>query len=609
MTTFKETGLSPQVLKAIDELGFITPTPIQCKTIPALLTSEKDLVALAQTGTGKTAAFGLPIVDQIQIGELHIQALVLCPTRELCIQITEDLKRYAKYRTGLEILPVYGGTEIRPQIKALKAGVQIVVGTPGRVNDLINKNILKPQSIKWMVLDEADEMLNMGFKEELDAIFQATPPGRQTLLFSATMPKEIERIANQYMRERDEISVGQKNASTLNVSHHYFLTHARDRYEALKRIADIYPGIYGIVFCRTRQETKDVADKLLADGYNAEALHGDLSQVQRDLVMGKFRTRLLQILVATDVAARGIDITDLSHVINYNLPDDSEVYIHRSGRTGRAGKLGISIALVHLKEKHKIRDIERMAKVKFERKMLPTGIEICHKQLFHMIEKVEHIDVNQEQIEPYMAEIYEKLAAIDRDDLIKRFVSAEFNSFLDYYKDAADLNVYEDESRVSRRNSSSSESSNGNMKRMFINIGKAKNLTPPVLFSLIEQFTGKKGIDIGKIEILRNFSFFEVEKEWEPQLMKAFKSASYLGERISIEPADQKQQESSSRPSNERRPYGGGNDNRSSDRSGDRKSSDRGDRSNVRSSDRSSDRGGSSSSSRPSGDKRKRFTR
>jgi ATP-dependent RNA helicase DeaD len=539
MTTFKETGLSPEVLKAIEELGYVTPTPIQIQTIPTLLRSEQDLVALAQTGTGKTAAFGLPIVDQVQLGEPQVQALILCPTRELCLQITEDLKRFSKYRRGLNVLAVYGGTEIRTQIRALKDGAQIVVGTPGRVNDLINRKVLKIDRVARLVLDEADEMLNMGFKEELDAIISQTPAERQTLLFSATMSPEISSMANRYMHERGEISVGSKNAGAKNVTHVYYMVHARDRYDALKRVADLFPGIYGIVFCRTRQETKDVAEHLIADGYNAEALHGDLSQAQRDHVMGRFRARHLQILVATDVAARGIDVNELSHVINYNLPDDPEIYIHRSGRTGRAGRSGVSIAIVHAKEKGRIRDIERLAKVTFERKMVPNGSEICQKQLLHFIDKVENIEVNQEQIAPLMDEIYKKLESIDRDELIKRFVSAEFNSFLEYYQKSPDLNIYDDQ-KSQRRSGSAGEGSSSHYTRLFINLGKVNNFNPPSLFGIIEQSTGKRGIDLGKIEILRNFSFFEIDKEWEKPIMSALNNYRFNGERVVVEVAEAK---------------------------------------------------------------------
>ncbi|MFT3737697.1 MAG: DEAD/DEAH box helicase [Breznakibacter sp.] len=575
MTTFKETGLSPEVLKAIDELGFTTPTPIQVQTIPTLLKSEQDLVALAQTGTGKTAAFGLPVVDQIQIGDPSVQALVLCPTRELCLQITEDLRRFSKYRKGLEVTAVYGGAEIRTQIRALKQGSQIVVGTPGRVNDLINRHVLKLEGIKWLILDEADEMLNMGFKDELDAIIGQTPSERQTLLFSATMPKEISAMANRYMRERDEISVGSRNEGAKNVKHMYYLVHARDRYDALKRVADIYPGVYGIVFCRTRQECKEVSDKLIADGYNAEALHGDLSQVQRDQVMGRFRNRHLQLLVATDVAARGIDVNELTHVINYNLPDDPEVYIHRSGRTGRAGRSGESIAIVHSKEKGKLKDVERMAKITFERKMVPNGPEICQKQLLHFIDKVEQTEVNQEQVEPLMEEIYKKLESIDREELIKRFVSAEFTTFLKYYENSPDLNIHED-----GRKKDKPGVGRAGFSRLFINLGKANNFTPPALFSLIEQATGQRGIELGKIEILRNFSFFEVETENESLMIESLTNTRFRGERVSVEVAE-------ARSESKKDHHGGGSFRR------DRGSSPKGDfgrRSEARHSDKKSSR-------------------
>ena len=548
MKTFKETGLSPEILKAVDELGFDTPTPIQAQTIPCLLKSEQDLVALAQTGTGKTAAFGLPIVDQIQIGENTVQSLILCPTRELCLQITDDMKKFSLYRDGLNILPVYGGTDIGSQIRSLKSqNIHVVVGTPGRVNDLIRRNILKLKSIKWLVLDEADEMLNMGFKEELDAIIETTPEERQTLLFSATMPKEISSMANRYMKERDEISIGKKNSGASNVKHGYYLVHAKDRYDALKRVADIYPGIYGIVFCRTRQETKDIADKLIADGYNAEALHGDLSQSQRDQVMSKFRTKVLQILVATDVAARGIDVNDLTHVINYNLPDDPEIYIHRSGRTGRAGKKGESIAIIHSREKGRLKDIERLSGISFERQMVPNGEEICKKQLLHFIDKVENIEVDQNNTDPVMDLVFEKLASISKEELIKKFVSAELNILLDYYKNSPDLNIYKEEKNARRKSSP-------NFSRMFINIGRSKNLSPQNLFALIREHTGKKGIEIGRIEILRNFSFFELDKEWETPVIKAFNNVRYKGEKLVVEKAGPKTNNSRDTGKNNNRP-------------------------------------------------------
>jgi ATP-dependent RNA helicase DeaD len=386
---FNETGLSPNLLKAIEEMGFETPTPIQEKTIPLILNDNKDIVALAQTGTGKTAAFGLPVIQQITLSSNSTQALVLCPTRELCLQITKDLTKFSLYQGNINIVSVYGGASINEQIRQLDKGAHIVVATPGRALDLIKRKKLKLQTISWLVLDEADEMLSMGFKDDLDAILSGTPKEKQTLLFSATMPKEISVIAKKYMSNPVEVSVGKTNQGADNVSHEYFVVHARDRYEALKRIADVNPKVYGIVFCRTRAETKEVADNLIRDGYNADALHGDLSQEMRDIVMNRFRNRRLQLLVATDVAARGLDVNDLTHVINYNLPDDPEIYIHRSGRTGRAGKKGISLSILHLKERGKLKDIERMLNKKIENKPVPSGRDICEKQLFNLIDKVE----------------------------------------------------------------------------------------------------------------------------------------------------------------------------------------------------------------------------
>jgi len=434
MSTFEELGLKPEILKIIDELGFVNPTPIQEKIIPVILGSRKDLIGLAQTGTGKTAAFGLPIIQLVQ-------ALVLCPTRELGMQVANDLKTYGKYVKNFNVVSVYGGASIEPQINAIKKGCQVVVGTPGRTLDLIKRKVLKIKHIRWMVLDEADEMLNMGFKDELDAILEQTPAEKETLLFSATMPKEIRQIANKYMNDPEEVLAGKKNIGAENVRHEFYSVQAKDRYEVLKRIADMNPHIYSIVFCRTRRETKEVADKLIADGYNADALHGDLSQAQRDNVMKRFRTKHLQILVATDVAARGLDVNDLTHVINYNLPDELEAYIHRSGRTGRAGKSGISIAICHSRELNKIKRLEQLSGKKFVKKLVPGGAEICEKQLYNLIDKVEKIEVNESQIEKYLPVIYKKLDWLSREELIKHFVSVEFNSFLEYYKGAKDLNI------------------------------------------------------------------------------------------------------------------------------------------------------------------------
>ncbi|RLD51830.1 MAG: ATP-dependent helicase, partial [Bacteroidetes bacterium] len=441
MITFEETGISSDLLKAVKELGYETPTEIQEKAIPHLLSNDTDLVAFAQTGTGKTAAFGLPLIMQTDIKSSKTQSLILCPTRELCIQITRDMEGYSKYVKGFRVVPVYGGASIEKQIGDLKKGAHAVVGTPGRVLDLLNRKRLSFTNIEHLVLDEADEMLSMGFKDDLDDILKDSPEDKQILLFSATMPKEIERIANKFMTNPVEISAGKRNAGADNVNHEFYMVNARDRYSALKCLADLHPNIYGIVFCRTRRETKEVADKLMQDGYNADALHGDLSQAQRDHVMNRFRSKILQILVATDVAARGLDVTDLTHIINYNPPDDNEVYIHRSGRTGRAGKKGTSISIIHTREGHRIKALEKIVGKKFNKQNVPTGKEICEKQLFNLVDKVEKIEVDDSQIEQFLPVIYKKLDWLSREDLIKHFVSVEFNRFLGYYKNAPDINA------------------------------------------------------------------------------------------------------------------------------------------------------------------------
>jgi ATP-dependent RNA helicase DeaD len=563
MILFNETGLAPEMLKAIEQLGFVNPTPIQEKTIPLILNDKSDIVALAQTGTGKTAAFGLPVIQQIEAGNQSTQALVLCPTRELCMQITNDLTNFSKFRGSLNIVPVYGGASINEQIRLLDKGAQIVVATPGRAVDLISRKKLKLNNISWLVLDEADEMLSMGFKEDLDTILSGTPKEKQTMLFSATMPKEIASIAKKYMNRPVEVSVGKTNQGAENVVHEYFVVHARDRYEALKRIADVNPRIYGIVFCRTRAETKEVADNFIRDGYNADALHGDLSQEMRDIVMNRFRNRRLQILVATDVAARGLDVNDLTHVINYNLPDDPEIYIHRSGRTGRAGKKGISISILHMKERGKLREIEKMLNKTMEYKPVPTGRDICEKQLFNLIDKVENVDVNTTAIEDHLQVIYKKLEWLNREDLIKHFVAVEFNRFLASYENAPDLNV--DNSKHSDRSSAgkarSRKSTNDDnwdnevsfggknnfprrkgvtFSRMFMNIGKSDRMDKRTIINMINDTMPGKSVEIGEIEVLRNFSFFEIDRRFEFDLQKAFRQAEFKGKRIGLEVAKPK---------------------------------------------------------------------
>lgn len=542
MQTFEEIGLRPEILKAVQELGFEQPTPIQQQAIPYLLSEETDLLAFAQTGTGKTAAFSLPLLESVDTELKQIQALILCPTRELCLQIARDIESFAKFMK-LRTTAVYGGASIDKQIDSLRRGAHIVVGTPGRSLDLIKRKKLKLEQIQWLVLDEADEMLNMGFKQELDAILATTPQEKQTLLFSATMPKELIRIAEQYMHQPKKISVGQRNTGAKNVSHEFYVVQARDRYQALKRVADINPNIYGIVFCRTRRETKEIANKLIQDGYNADALHGDLSQAQRDHVMNRFRSRHLQILVATDVAARGLDVDDISHVINFNLPDDLEVYIHRSGRTGRAGKTGISLAIIHNREVGKIKTIERKIGKSFDRKKVPTSQEICEHRLLNLMDKVKEVSVNEEEIAPYLPQVYEKLENLSREDLIKHFVSFEFNRFLEYYKNAPDLNVPTKRERQKDRNNDRSNDRSRDRRRggrvdfsrFFINLGSKDELNPKNLLAFIDSQPTLKNVEVGKIDIQKSFSFFEIDKRYESQLIDAFAEVEYDGSSVVIE--------------------------------------------------------------------------
>ena len=526
--TFKELNLKDEILSAIEELGYEQPMPVQEQTIPFVMNENADLVALAQTGTGKTAAFGLPILNMIAVGKKQTQALVLAPTRELCIQIANDLKKYSKNQSGLRIVPVYGGEEIRIQLRQLDQTPQIIVATPGRLIDLIERRKVKLDDISFLVLDEADEMLNMGFKEDIETILKETPESRRTLLFSATMPKEIARIAKQYMKDFEEITVGSRNSGSENVQHIYYMSQAKQRYLVLKRIVDLNPDIYGIVFCRTRQETKEVAEKLMNDGYSADALHGDLSQAQRDTVMQKFRIRHIQMLVATDVAARGLDVSDLTHVINYNLPDDTEVYTHRSGRTGRANKKGISVSIIHSKEKFKIKDLERMLKKPFDQQRIPNGLEVCKKQLFHLIDRMQQVEVNEEQISPYMSQIMTQLEYLDKEELLKRFVSLEFNRFLEYYKDAEDLNIPERsrEERGERGERGSRSQKTGEKVRLKMNAGEKEGITPRRILGIINDVTGDKSISIGSIEVTNKFTFFDVYADQVKQLLNAFSHQS-----------------------------------------------------------------------------------
>lgn len=531
--TFEETGIRTELLKAIEELGYEKPMPVQQQVIPVILESDRDIIALAQTGTGKTAAFGLPLISKIDEHNTNPQVLILCPTRELCLQIANDLTNYGKFLKGLQIVAVYGGASIENQIKQLKQGAQIIAATPGRMNDLIRRNKVNLRDIHSVVLDEADEMLNMGFQEELNSILEEVPEDRRTLLFSATMPKEVAAIASNYMKNTQEITVGTRNAGAENVKHYYYVVHASDRYLALKRIADYFPDIYGIIFCRTRQETKEVAEKLMKDGYNADALHGDLSQQQRDYVMQRFRVKNIQMLVATDVAARGLDVDDLTHVINYNLPDDVEIYTHRSGRTGRAGKSGTSITICHTKEKFKIGQIEKTIKQKFEHKQVPSGKEICEKQLFSLIDRMEKVEVNEDQIAEFLPVVFKKLDWLSREDLIKKFVSTEFNRFLEYYKNAQDINVAVHQDRE-RKESSTRQASKG-FTLLRINLGKMDGLSPRDLIGMINDYTRNRSIIIGKADIQRTFTLFEIESKHVDSIFNAFQGVQMEGRRIYVE--------------------------------------------------------------------------
>ena len=526
MSKFKEIGVAKDLCKGINEMGFINPTEVQEQSIPFLLLENRDLISLAQTGTGKTAAFGLPVIQKTELKNKYVQSIILCPTRELCIQICKDLETYSKYVSGIKILAVYGGTNIDTQIKSLNKGVHIVIGTPGRTKDLIKRKVLKLELVNKVVLDEADEMLSMGFKDDLDFILERTRDDRQTMLFSATISKEVKSISKRYMSDAKEISISKINSGAKNIEHHIYNVSSRNKYEALKRIADFNPNIYGIVFCRTKRHTKDIANKFMAEGYNADAIHGDLSQNQRDEVMQRFRNKSLQILIATDVAARGLDVDDITHVINYSLPDDPEVYIHRSGRTARAGKSGISIAISNESERRKIKSIEKKGGIKFVNKDVPTGVEICSNQLYKMIDKIENVEVDEKQIKPFLKDIYQKLEWLDRDELIKRFVSVEFNRFLNYYKEA---------NKLQSKRSKKSEKKRGNKKSMTgfsINIGRKHRATPIDIISIINRALKSNDIEIGKIELNRYQSFFEIDKDFADELTSNIKKIDFRGNDI-----------------------------------------------------------------------------
>jgi ATP-dependent RNA helicase DeaD len=533
---FKDLGLQSSLLKAIDELGFVNPTPIQNKSIPIVLNSSRDLIALAQTGTGKTAAFGLPLIQQIELKNKNIQTIVLCPTRELCIQISKDLISYSKLINGLKIIPVYGGASIENQIKSIKKGSHVIVGTPGRTKDLIKRKVLNFNYVDRVVLDEADEMLSMGFKDDLDFILDTTKKDRQTLLFSATMSKEVRNISKKFMKNAEEITVEKLNSGSKNVEHNIYYVSSRDKYATLKRIADYNPSIYGIVFCRTRRETKDISKKFIKDGYNADAIHGDLSQSQRDDVMSRFRDGIIQILIATDVAARGLDVNNLSHVINYSLPDDPEVYTHRSGRTGRAGNKGISVVISNSREGRKIKSIENKSQIKFIKKDVPTGKDICSKQLFNLIEKIEKVKVDEKQISPFLPEIYKKLDWLSREDLIKHFVSAEFNRFLDYYKGNKDIKINND----SNSKATKTEKKRNVFENLSINIGRKHSVSPIELITLINRITKTNDVEIGSIDIRQSYTLFEIDKNVFKTLIDKSKDFDFNGIGLNIKKSKDK---------------------------------------------------------------------
>ncbi len=526
---FSELPLSQSLLKAAAELGFVNPMPIQEAVIPLMVDENSgDIIGLAQTGTGKTAAYGMPILETIDASSRKTQALILSPTRELCNQIANDLKSFSKYLEGVKITAIYGGASFENQLKELKQGPQIIAATPGRMLDMLSRGKISLEDLHWLILDEADEMLDMGFEEDVKAILDHAPQYRRTCLFSATMPNEVEKIALRYMMDPVTVSMGKRNEGASNVKHYYYVAHAKDRYSVLKRVIDSHPNIYAMVFCRTRAETQNIASSLIQDGYNAEALHGDLSQNQRDFVMQKFKEKHLQLLVCTDVAARGIDVDDLSHVINYNLPDELESYIHRSGRTGRAGRSGISVAIIHLKEKHKIKILEKQIGKEFAQAKIPTGQQVCEKQLFHLINTVENVEVNDAEIEGFLPIVYKKLDWLSTEDLIKRFVSVEFNRFLDYYRNSVDLNV--DESREGNKNQP--------WARLFINFGKKDGLFPQTLLKLINESTKDRDIRIGHIDLSDNFSFFEVGASSVEKILKVFSGKHLNGRPVRIEVAE-----------------------------------------------------------------------
>ncbi len=593
MSTFKEMGLKSEILSAITDLGYEKPTPIQQLALPKVLESKQDLIAFAQTGTGKTAAFSLPILNQIDSQKEGIKCIILSPTRELGLQIAEDIKSYSKNLTGFKVVAVYGGADIMTQIKKLERGCDIVVGTPGRTLDLIKRNRLNLEGVQYLVLDEADEMLSMGFAEDLDAILANTPQEKQTLLFSATMPPDMVKLSKKYMTDPIEISAGSKQEANTNVTHQYYKINSRDRYPSLKRAVDIAPDIYGIIFCRTRAETKEVAERLAEDGYNTDALHGDLSQAQRDYVMNRFRNRQLQLLVATDVAARGLDVNELTHVINFKLPDEDAVYVHRSGRTGRAANMGISLSLLTAKEESRLRYLEKKIGRKFEKVSIPNGQEICEKQLFSLIDNIKETEIANSHIDSFLPQIFDMFKDMTKEEVLKKIVSTEFNRFLDYYRDAPDLNKTSDKRERERKNdrNNSNDDDRGerrgrrekrehktaaNMTRYFINQGKKDGFSPKLLMGMINSHMGGLSPEIGQIEIMKMFSFFEMETGHTSDLQRAAKQMEFNGREVAIEESSPRPEGNGEQKDNRNRGRGRGSESRSDRGRGRRKESSAG---------------------------------
>ena len=542
--SFKNLDLNDALLKAVDDLGFVEPTPVQAEAIPEMMSGDRDLVGLAQTGTGKTAAFGLPMIQLIDFDVTHTQGVVICPTRELCVQITKDIESFCTYIKTARIVAVYGGAGIENQIRRIKKGVQVIVATPGRLLDLMRRSVIDLSKVDYCVLDEADEMLTMGFQEDIDAILEQMPAEKRIWLFSATMPPEVANIARKYMHRPVEITIGRKNAGAENIEHIYFVIRESNRYPALKRIIDFHPDLYGLVFCRTRKETREIAEKLIKDGYNAEALHGDLSQQVRDQVMSRYRAKSIRVLIATDVAARGIDVQDITHVINYRLPDEPDNYTHRSGRTGRAGKSGMSIAIINAKENYKLQQIEQKSGITFSYVKVPEGRAVCENQLYAMINKLVAVEVNDSEIGKFLPPVYSTLAGLTKEELIRKFVSLEFNRFLDYYQDTVDINVTlgkKEKGAVKKsreKKSARGRTLPGKSTRFFMDAGMLDNMSKGSVIRNVCDRSGIRADNIGKVEILREFSFFEVASDSAEKVLKAMKGAKIDGREVRINYAE-----------------------------------------------------------------------